>query len=468
MKQYASKKAHTQAHNQVNSSNKPFFSPNPKHPFFTIQKKVRAKKEAILQHIHGDGQLGDIEWGELDQVVVPKLGEDRLMLEVLRDFGGWNANNIPAKKAKIDADRTDLIKYLTKKYKDIVVYKHGTGTILKANSSITIPTFDAYKNKYLIKQEPIEESETKIVTDQSNIGGYTGANPRGIIRVAWTFDDGPYISAPNDFTTQLQSDLDSLGITGVTWFLVRSRLNTQSDYNRLRSIQNQGGEIAIHELDPEGNKYYWFNGHDKPYPNIEQAVNDLRTFKQELNNAGIRVKFVRLPGGIHSEISSYLKKRGVPNAAQAAREIIAGNTGYDWKVEQDYKYLMNALSSLGLKLWNGSGRGLPEIGLPLSSNSWQAESVGIRSTKRGADNVTRHQAPARKSMSEYKLGIFENKVDKIAQTGINDSVVVLAHDTSQEDITEVMADVNTMNAYAKSKQVLIEYLTMSQLYQKIR
>ena len=282
-----------------------------------------------------------------------------------------------------------------------------------------------------------------------------------MVRVAWTFDDGPTSATPA--MRKLSAQMPS------TWYVMRSQIDggaQGTQLTELRNLQEQGHEIAIHSSHPTLGHISWFPSDEQAsYDSIDQALSDLKSFHGILQGAGIKTKFVRLPYGEHTELVQYLQKLKVSKPDSAARNILKGTDvsqdPHVARVAKDYKKLQATLSSLGLHLWGGSGAGQAEMA---TMNSWEAESSG--NAKR-EDNVTRSVSPAQKK-NQKGQGKFERIVDLTAQDGKPRSLVVLAHDTSPSDVSAVRDDIQQMNSYALSKHVRVEYETMSELYKNVR
>jgi len=287
-----------------------------------------------------------------------------------------------------------------------------------------------------------------------NAGG--DATSGKIIRIAWTFDDGP-----DPQTGPMRQMMESKGITATTWFVQYNRINRDRDANvaNMLEIQQLGGEIGIHSMHSSEDHVPWFPMTGKrSYDNIDTAMSDLKTFHTFLTGKGLRVNFVRPPYDLHSEMVSYLKQVGYEgDADQASLDIIAGKPVSEnaQQVKADYDKMQTALKALGLHLWGGSGAGKPETAL----NTYQASSSGHKGR---LDNITMHADPVRDKLGEFEYALRSVTPD---QPG---SLIVIAHDISPEDVAEVQADVETMEAHAKLKGVRIEYYTLSGLYRILR
>jgi hypothetical protein len=198
-------------------------------------------------------------------------------------------------------------------------------------------------------------------------------------------------------------------------------------------------------------------------------MKDLREFNDILSAAGIRVHFVRLPGGVHSELMNYLAKLGMDNKElrnRVARDIIAGHpvppitksVDEAERVKMDFEFMKSELAALGLHEWGGAGRGKPEVG----AQGWEAESE-----------------PPGTNLTDDIIKTFRKTVDVTARDGQWRSLVILAHDTAvkgerlkadapAQRVMKVGQDLKEMENYASDKGVRIEYSRMSDLYRVVR
>lgn len=330
-------------------------------------------------------------------------------------------------------------------------------SVLMASGAVLLLAFLTFVYPTWASTQPIPTT-----APPRNAGGDTSSDK--IIRVAWTFDDGPHPQ-----TGPMRQVMESKGITATTWFVQYNRINRdrQTKVAKMLEIQRLGGEIGLHSMHPSSDHVAWFPMTNKTsYDNMDTAMSDLETFHTFLTRKGLTVKFVRLPYGEASELVSYLDEAGYEgDAYQATLDIIAGKTVSEkaQQVKADYDKMQAALKSLGLHLWGGSGAGEPET----APYSWQATVSGHKDR---SDNLTLHVSAERQrhpNQTRDKPGKFERTVDAVTldQPG---SLIILAHDTFPEDVAEVQADVETMEAYAKLKGVKIEYYTVSGLYGVLR
>ena len=197
---------------------------------------------------------------------------------------------------------------------------------------------------------PALEDNLEILTAEQNIrnsapkplkvGGKVDS--KKIIRVAWTFDDGP--------TPLMPSMIEALGgdVASTTWFIMYDKLlqgpGLDENLIMLKNIQDNGGEIGMHSFNQDSamSHAFWFpstDSDDHSYSSIDDAMAALKTFYQLLTDNGLVIKFVRLPGGLISELTKYLNFLGVSDAETVARKIIAGEkpTGVAGQVVTDFE-----------------------------------------------------------------------------------------------------------------------------------
>jgi peptidoglycan/xylan/chitin deacetylase (PgdA/CDA1 family) len=295
------------------------------------------------------------------------------------------------------------------------------------------------------------------------VGG--AVNSKKIVRIAWTFDDGP-----TEIVTG-QVEKITRGIPS-TWYVMRNQVEAgdrNKNLSELKNKQDQGQEIAIHSMHQTMSHAAWFPSTLPSYNDIESAMKDLRSFHALLSAAGIRVRFVRLPGGLISELVNYLHRIGIGNKdlrERVARDIIAGHPVPPvtedvrklYKVKADFEFMKSELAALGLHEWGGAGPDKSEIG----PQSWEAESE-----------------PPSTGLTDDLIQRFKKVVDKTAQDGRSRSLVVLAHDTPIEKekpaagksatrVAKIGQDIEDMEKYASGAGVRVEYFRMSDLYRVIR
>jgi hypothetical protein len=253
----------------------------------------------------------------------------------------------------------------------------------------------------------------------------------------------------------------ALSPRAATWFIMSNQLGSgtarTSSISQLVSRQNAGDEIGIHSMHPTTAHAAWFpinlgTSVPKAYNTTQAAMTDLTAFTGELRTAGLRVHFGRMPGGELSEVKKYIEQEGGSTSTSnaAARALLSGATpvaGTPAVVTTDVALVMSTLSTLNLHLWGGSATG-PEV----TSNTWEAESSGVPA--RTNDVVRR----------------FTNVVDALANGTRTrpGSFIILAHDTTQADVTEAGANIAAMENYATSNGVRVEYYRMGDLYQIVR
>ena len=291
------------------------------------------------------------------------------------------------------------------------------------------------------------------------VAGYTGPKPKAVFSIAWTMDDGP-----TPFSDPMRKKLTGIPLT---WFVMREMIRqgagTKKNLARLAQLVAGGDEVAIHSFHPTD-----ASGHicffpapavrcRKGFSSMTRAMAELVAFKGELNAAGLTVKFVRPPTGLHDEMVAYLsaaKAKLDPEAtfraivaAQNARDPLKGLDAGAQEVEDDFDLLLATLKANGLHLWGGGDAGKPEV----TGNDWEAESSGV---------------PARADTLHATFNTMLNGVKAGKRT--KGSLVILAHDTSQADVDHVAADVAEMEKLAVGASVRLEYYTESQLYRVVR
>lgn len=295
------------------------------------------------------------------------------------------------------------------------------------------------------------------------VGG--AVNSKKIVRIGWTFDDGP---------TRLVTEQMQEATRGIpsTWYIMRNQIEAgdrKGNLAALKKKQDLGQEIAIHSMHRTESHVAWFPGGNPSYGDIRSAMKDLREFNDILSAAGIRVHFVRLPGGVHSELMNYLAELGMDNKElrnRVARDIIAGHpmppitksVDEAERVKMNFEFMKSELAALGLHEWGGAGRGKPEVG----AQGWEAESE-----------------PPGTNLTDDIIKTFRKTVDVTARDGQWRSLVILAHDTAvkgerlkadapAQRVMKVGQDLKEMENYASDKGVRIEYFRMSDLYRVVR
>jgi hypothetical protein len=282
-------------------------------------------------------------------------------------------------------------------------------------------------------------------------GGGTVTDPNRVIRISWTFDDGP-TGATGDMAT-------AIGAIPGTWFVMRNQLGTgpaqKAALAELVKKQGAGSEIGIHAFHPTIAHHAWYPvtvaaAVPKAYPSVDDAMTGLADFVSLLKTAGVNVKFARFPGGEHTETVKYLQAEGAPDADQNARKILKGDPLPSdpavTKVAGDWAKIQAKLKSLGMVIWGGSSSGAL-----LRADSWEAEAEPPGST------LTNDAVPK-----------FKKTVDAVDKESKPHSLVILAHDKEVANATAIKGYIKEMDDYAVSKKVKIEYYTMSGLFQAVR
>ena len=144
------------------------------------------------------------------------------------------------------------------------------------------------------------------------------------IYIALTIDDGPRSA----ITPKFVEFLDKNNIPA-TWYIVRTNVEAIGDsyYKTLKEMQDRGHEIAIHEALPESeNTEKILSGVKKDaehipvfptdhkdygksyYKDVNDWARHIKEFKQLLNSKGINVNFIRIPGGLDTELAHMISK----------------------------------------------------------------------------------------------------------------------------------------------------------------
>jgi hypothetical protein len=285
------------------------------------------------------------------------------------------------------------------------------------------------------------------------VGPSATAAGNKIVRLSWTVDDGP-----TPFTPGMSAALTP---RAATWFIMSNQLGTgaarTTAMSQLVARQKAGDEIGIHSMHPTVAHSAWFpinlgTGVPKGYTTTAAAMTDLTTFTGELRAAGLSVHFGRMPGGELSEVKKYVEDQGgsTSTSESVAQALLSGATPATpapATVATDVELVMKTLKTLNLHLWGGSASG-PEI----TRTSWEAESSGVPSR---TDDVVRR---------------FKGVVDKLAAGSRTSpgSFIILAHDTTKDDVTQAESNVKAMETYATGKGVRVEYYRLADLYQIVR
>ena len=310
-----------------------------------------------------------------------------------------------------------------------------------------------------------------------------------IVYISWTFDDGP---------SSVTEDMEKKAPVPGTWFIMRDRIKA-GDLAKLKKKQDGGQEFGIHGVHATKNHVEWFPGPgDGHYDDIHTAIADLEVFLGDVRKAGITIRFVRVPGGLESEIQNYLAflgvaankagpvakaiAKGLPiptdpkaaadagatagrNAGMAAATAgvpgaVSGLAGADAglrrddsvainKVKVDFDFLQQKLATLGVQ----------EV-------DWEAESE--------PPEVAEDPAKHKKGLTNDVIKRFNKVVDATAKDGGPHSLIILAHDTMIASETgkggkrsqKVAQDMPAMESYAKAHGVRVEYYTISDLMAK--
>lgn len=454
-----------------------------------------------------EGESGDpvydaIDWSAITRGEPFQVKKGKTSIYGIIRARGWAETYGPSVTAHI-------IQHLRARYEKSKPPKMTDNLNFKEGEWITVPNFKSYQtymaqrakaddpaikpfyNQHLAQAVPQEQekenpkveeqkkTETNAQTDpkkkpsdktelSGNVGGYTKGDHVGTLHVAWTFDDGPNKTNTPEMDKAMDGDRS-------TWYVVYSNiLKDKENYLKaLKARQDAGGEIAIHSPHPKIDHMNWFpatrkatkdgessktedaKGGHYGYNSVEDTMKGLGEFKKLLTKYGIKTKFVRLPGGLVSELAEYARTLGFGKTSGiVAREVIKGKeysktyggskANYD-TIAKDFKTFKTGLNKLGLLAWGGAAKPLT-----IPTQTWEAESSGGKLS---------NNAPEKMS----------TLIGSIAKEQKDRSLVILAHDTSPENVKAVdKAKAAAENkAKSDSAKVLIKYHTMSSLFQQV-
>lgn len=319
--------------------------------------------------------------------------------------------------------------------------------------SCSSPEPEEDAGKQIPPPAPVAPAPPSIASPTHAVGPDVATAGPKIVRLAWTVDDGPTRLTPGMSAT--------LSPRAATWFIMSNQLGTgaarASALTGLATRQRAGDEIGIHSMHPTVAHSAWFPIHlgsavPQGYTATADAMTDLRTFAGELRAGGLNVHFARMPGGELTEVKKYVEDQGgaATSSDGVARALLAGTAPpvpAPTAVATDVALVMSTLRALNLHLWSGSASG-PEV----SGNTWEAESSGVAAR---TDDVVRR---------------FTGVVDALARGTRTrpGSFIILAHDTTQADVTHAGVNIAAMETYAITNGVRVEYYRMADLYQILR
>jgi hypothetical protein len=288
-------------------------------------------------------------------------------------------------------------------------------------------------------------------------GPSAGAAGHKVVRLSWTVDDGPTPLTPGMSA--------ALSPRAATWFIMSNQLGSgtarTSALRGLVARQTAGDEIGIHSMHPSVGHAAWFPIHlgssvPNGYNTTADAMTDLTSFTSELRGQGLRVHFARMPGGELSEVKKYVEDQGGSSSTSraVASALLSGATpspAAPATVTADVSLVMSTLRRLNLHLWGGSASG-PELTRSSGFSTWEAESSGVPA--RTNDVVRR----------------FQGVVDNLANGSRTrpGSFIILAHDTTQADVTQAGTNISQMETYATGQGVRVEYYRLADLYRIVR
>ncbi|MER8400433.1 DUF4157 domain-containing protein [Mesorhizobium sp. M1348] len=319
----------------------------------------------------------------------------------------------------------------------------------------------------------LDRSSARAATARRKIDDGAAKNKgKKVIRVALTIDDGPQKNTPGmrdaiETALRQKGPLPYQSLNGTTWFIQRDRIMKggvidAGKLKQLKEIQDKGGEIAIHSFSKTRNHKPWFpitEDRDYSYQSVEDAIDDLRSFRDDLSKAGIRVRFVRMPGGLVSERKSYLSKL---NKSKPRESEINKN-----KVKSYENNLMKSVEGDGFiyKDWSPRGESSGDLGrvdtvTGVASNDW---AVGVKNNFKGKKPTADKIRDMKKLSENPEFGAFEVAVRGL-KDGESTNFVVLSHDNSERDVAALSEDINRMVQYAKFKNVEVEFVTLTEMH----
>ena len=318
------------------------------------------------------------------------------------------------------------------------------------------------------------------------------------IYIALTIDDGPRKSVTRKFREFLNCNE-----IPATWYIVRSNIEEdlgEEYYETLKEMQSEGHEIAIHEAFPAAEKHNTsilsqkmdnpehintFPSSNTLYPvfynNVEDWAAHLVEFKTLLVNKGIKANFLRMPGGIGSQLDSMIIKMGIKNIdRKQMTDYLSKN-----KVERDkiirtekdksnvdiYKKLnafAKGIEDSGLKLWGGQSirnDSLQKSLTNIDGESWTSK-IEIRQEK----NSDAYDDLTKKVLDRLpRLGRFDSE-GKIIKKTRYPYMVILTHDNSKAEFELLKVELKKISdkiiEFTNGK-ACAEFVTMSRLYELV-
>jgi hypothetical protein len=304
--------------------------------------------------------------------------------------------------------------------------------------------------------------------------------------VAWTIDDGP-----RGATTEKMKKEGMGGIAQAVWFIQYYNIRA-ADWEKLRSIQSAGGEIGIHSFYKDDDHVPWFPkvragpfGKKHTNDGMAERMKKLKDFVEKLQQEKLSAKFVRLPGGLVSELENYaLQLRASPaDAKKIAGAVIGGRSVAAFgerfsQIAADFAQLKATLNELNLMLWGSGDLEVNTDPHAIGMQEWTAETSGAKmrddNTTSVVDRSSKTAAALKTALAKGKFqGKFEQLIKKMKPGDVR-GMVVLAHDTitkpakyDQDDVRAVKDDRERMEMLCAKEHVILEYRTMSSLFDEV-
>lgn len=358
---------------------------------------------------------------------------------------------------------------------------HLNFTGLKGGEEIKFPKGTITPQTDVKEVSKVEDPLKKNVTYRGDL------NSKKRLLVNWSIDDGP-----RGATTEKMKKEGMGGIPQATWFIQYNNIKTTEDWDNLRAVQASGGEVAIHSFYKDDDHCPWFpkvKGSAYGFKHIDDPMSTrmtmLEAFKEKLNLEKLYPMFVRLPGGLVSELENYATQLGQSaKSAEIAKKILAGTdvSTYVPSVQQiadDFALLKTTLNKLNLLLWGSGGDSVNVDPKAIGRQEWTQETSGATGRN---DNTTKIVDPTSLTAKKgEKGGSFERLIETMKDGDVK-GMVILTHDTKndmpteeekkkgivkQNDIRAVKDDREHMEKTCLEKGILLEYHTMSSLFTEV-
>lgn len=298
------------------------------------------------------------------------------------------------------------------------------------------------------------------------------------IYIALTIDDGPRSA----ITPKFVEFLDKNNIPA-TWYIVRTNVEAIGDsyYKTLKGMQDRGHEIAIHEALPEAeNTKEILSGVKKDaehipvfptdhksygksyYKDVNDWARHIKKFKNLLSSKGINAKFIRIPGGVDSQLRQMKRKMKLKSIStkEMIEYINKSRSERDKKTGEPYDRLnkfASALKESGLKSWGGGMR-----------SSSKEKALNYITALSWTSEISSNESNVIEDL-EGRLRRF-NKKGKITNPVVYPYSVVLTHDNKGyfDNFKKTMELIIQRSLKEKNARgISFEFVTMSKLYRLV-